>query len=227
MTETNESKILYHSPTIRSWKDEGHFHIPEVTYRGQTGTYRLFEQMTSALNQEQLAEFYEMEKQKGNPVPTDAPLIWAIAESAYNIKNNSPQEAEKLRQFLRQGMRKYPNTLTRVAYIPEGNDKILHNYRTSDEYSIENEVVGPDGWMTDIPDKNVLEFLIGTRDVPQINNVSQWINETNAYLWRRNSKPKERVERVARFDGDGNRLGLLCDRNPLVVYPAFLVLKVE
>ena len=225
-TETKESGIIYESPVL-TWQAEKRFVIPNVSYRGQTGTYRLFENMTRAWNQEQLAELYETEKQKGNPIPTDAPLIWAIATSAYNFRNQNPQASEKLRQFLRQGMSEYPNTLTRIVYAPEGSDKIIHNYRTSDEYSIDEKVVGPDGWFSEIPDKKVLESLLGTQDVSQINQVSQWINRTNSYLWRLNSKPKEKDERVARFVAGDGRFVLGCGRDPLAGYPAFRVLKVD
>jgi len=219
--------IVYNSPNVRSWKDEGHFVIPDVAYRGQTGTYRLFEQMTPAMNQAQTAVIYEIEKQKGNPYPTDAPLIWAIITRGYVIKNQNPEASEKLRQFLGQGFRRYPGTLTRIAYEPSEKDKIIHNYKTSDEYSIDTEVVGPDDFVQNISDKKVLESLLGTQDIARINEVSQWVNGTNGYLWRSNSKPEKKEERVAGFYAGDDRFGLDCGRDPRDEYPAFRVLKVE
>jgi hypothetical protein len=220
-----ESEIIYENPVI-TWESEKRFLVSNVAYKGQTGTYRLFEQMTPAMNQEQLTKLYETEKQKGNPHPTDAPLIWAIATKSHELRNQNPEVSEKLRQFFRTGFRKYPNTLTRIAYEPSGKDKIIHNYRTSDEYSIDAEVVGSEGFVQDIPNKKVLEALLGTQDVSQINAVSQWINGTNSFLWRLNSKPSKKDERVAWFVANDN-VFLLCLRGSLDGYPAFRVLKVD
>ena len=225
-TATQEGKIIYEPVRIGTWKDEAKFVISGVSYRGQTGLSRLFEQMTPAMNQDALAELYETEKQKGNPVPTDMPLIWAIASRGYD-RRNEIGDSEKLRQFLRTGLRRYPNTLTRAVYASEGNDKIIHNHKTSDEYSIEGQVVGPNGWLSEMSDKNVLESLLGTNDVTKINEVSQWINGTDSYIWRVNSKPKEKIEKVAGLDAGGSRLGFDCYRVPQYECPAFRVLKVD
>ncbi len=213
--------LLYTSPSESFWT------IPGVIYRGKTGTYGLFEQMTPEMNQEQLAELYEQEKQKGNPHPTDAPLLWAICTSAFALKNENLETSKKLRNLLKDSFRTFPNTLTRIIYNPPGEDKIIHNYRTSDEYSLDGKVVGLNSWIDEILDKNILEKLLGTQDVPKINNVSQWINGSNKYIWRLNN-PKTKDERVAKFDAfaDG-RFDFYCDRDLLGEYPAFRVLKVD
>ena len=218
----NEQGISYTSPSEAFWT------IPDVDYRGEMGIYRLFKKMTPAMKQEQLAELYEQEKQKGNPHPTDAPLIWwGICTSAYTLKNQNPKEAERLRNFLQTGFQKYPNTLTRVIYNPSGEDKIIHNYKTSDQYSLNGKVVGPDGWINEIPDENTLEKLLGTSNIEQINKVSQWINNTDTHIWRLNSKPKTKNKRVARFVTCVDRFDLFCRGLLLDEYPAFRVLKVD
>jgi len=227
METTKKSEIVYNAPTIRSWKDEGHFIIPKVFYKGKTGTYRLFEKMTPEMNQEQLAALYEKEKQKGNPYPTDAPLIWAICTSAYILKNENPETSKKLKNLLENNFKRYPNTLTKIIYNPSGKDKIIHNYKTSDQYSLDGKVVGPDNWINKISDKNILEKLLGTSNIEQINEVSQWINRTNSYLWRLKSNSKTKDERVARFYAYDDGLDLLCDGYHLDEYPAFRVLKVD
>jgi len=217
----NKQRILYNPPSEAFWD------IPNVNYRGETGDYRVFEKMTPAMNQEQLAEFYKQEKPKEHPHPMDSILHFAICNSAYNLKNKSPEEAEKLRAFLQSGFRKYPNTLTRVIYASSEKDKIIHNYKTSDEYSIDAKVIGPDGWFADIPDKNILEYFLGTSDISKVNEAFQWINNTNGYLWRLNSKPSEKKERVVRFGADDVWLDFNCNRGPQVEYPAFQVLRIE
>ncbi|MFH1311121.1 MAG: hypothetical protein ABIH65_01815 [Nanoarchaeota archaeon] len=225
-TEIKERGIIYESPAP-IWQAEKRFVIPSVSYRGKTGNYRLFEQMTPKMSQAKLAELYESEKQKGNPYPTDMPLIWAIATKGYELRNENSLEAEKLRQFLRTGFRQYPNTLTRIIYNPSEKDKIIHNYKTSDEYSFDSKVVGPDSFIDKLADMNVLEQILGTKDVIKINEVSQWINRTNSFIWRLNSKPSQKEERVARFVAYGSRLYLDCDGDPLYGDPAFRVLKVD
>ena len=226
-TEAKELGIIYEPVKISTWKDEAKFIVPGVNYRGKTGTYRLFEQMTPAMTQDKLAELYEIEKQKGNPHLTDAPLIWAISTRSYDLRNENPEEAERLRQLLKKGFRQYPNTLTRVIYNPSEEDKIIHNYNTSGEYSIDANVVGLDGQMESISDKNVLESLLGTKDVIKINEVSQWVNGTNSFIWRLNLKPTNKVEKIVRFYAYACRLDLYCDGDPLYGYPAFRVLEVE
>ncbi len=231
MGKVAESGIIYHSPNMRSREYGRHFIIPGVVYREQTGTYAIFEQMTPSMNQEMLAEFYEKEKQKGNPHPTDAPLIWAIAIKSYELKNQKPEASERLRKFLQQGFKIHPNTLTRVAYNKfsgkDRKDKIIHNYKTLDEYSIYQKVVGPDGFVNYAQHKRVLEALLGTSDVSKINRMSQWINETNNYFWRLNSKPNRKFERTAWFCVSDSRFGLNCNGGPNGKSPAFQVLKVD
>jgi len=219
-----EKTLLYTHPSGGFWT------IPGVNYKRRIigiGTYRLFEQMTPAMNQEQLAEFYEKEKQKGNPYPTDASLLWTICTSAYTLKNTNPQEAEKLKVFLKNSFREYPNTLTRIIYNPSGKDKIVYNYRTSGQYYLDAKVVGPDGGINEIPDKNILEKFLGTSNIKQINEVSQWINNTNMYIWRMNLNPETKDERVARFNALDGRFDLVCDRFPPSKFPAFRVLRVD
>ena len=215
------SAIKYVAPSESFWE------IPGVVYRGETGTYRLFEAMTQPMTQNELSELYEREKKAGNPHPADSILNFAIPLVAYNLRKKNPEEAEELRNFLQTSFRKYPNTLTRVIYSPSGNDRIIHNYGTSEQYSVDKKVVGKSDWLVNIPDKRVLEALLGTKNVPQINRLFQWVNGTDAYIWRLDSKPKQEEERVAWFGAIVSRLSLTCGRNPLDEYPAFRVLRVD
>ena len=223
MTKTHHQRIVYVNPNENFWN------IPGVDYRGETGTYRLFESMTPSLNQAQLTELYNGEKPKGNSHPMDSVLHFAILSAAHNLKDESLEEAERLRNFLQAGFRQYANTLTRVIYgsLESKSDKVIHNHGTSDEYSLDAKVVGADGWIKDMHDKKVLESFLGTKDINKINEVSNWINKTNFRIWRLNSKPSEKVERVARFSAYSGRLALGCDGGSLAEYPAFRVLRVE
>ena len=223
-------KCLNHLSYIQP--SEGFFEIPGVFYRGGKGTYQLFEKMTPEMDQEQLAEVYEIEKKKGNPYPTDAPLILAICSRAYEIKNENSKEVESLKNFFRQGFRKYPTTLTRIIYNSSGQDEIIHNCGTSDQYSFNENVVGLDGLIADISDKSILKSLLlksllGIANIDKINEFSQWINGTDFDIWRLNSKPKQKDERVAGFGAGSVWLGLGCNGDPLDRDPAFRVLEVK
>ena len=215
MAEKPEKQGIVHNvPKIESWR------VPSVSYRGQTRDYEVVGEMTPAMTQEKLVKKYGIE------IPS-VPLIWAISSQAYALRDVNLGDAEELKNFLSAGFRQYPNTSTRIVYNPSGNDLVVHSSGTSREYSLDAEVVGSDGFMGDIPDKKVLESLLGTSDVENINEVANWINGTNAFLWRLNSKPKQKVERVAGFDADSGGLDLDCDRDPLSECPAFRVLEVE
>ncbi|MEK6871405.1 MAG: hypothetical protein AABX16_00710 [Nanoarchaeota archaeon] len=219
MNNITKKSIIYNEPSEISWD------IPGVLYRGEKGTYQLFGEMSPSLNQDQLAELYTKEKQKGNPHPTDMPLMWAIATRAHELR--SDDKNEKLKNFLKQSLRRWPNTLTRIIYNLSEDDCVIHNYGTSDKYSVNCTVVGSDRWINKLLDKNILENILGTQDTQKINEISQYVNGTDTYLWRLNSKPNQKDERVAGFYADDCRLIFDCDWRPLGGCPAFRVLRVE
>jgi len=184
--------------------------------------YRLMEKMTSIMTQDKLAEFYEIEKQKGNPIPMNSIQHFGLFNDA--VKSRNPD----LLNFLQKGLQEYPNTLTRVIYNPVGKeDETIHNYSTSDAYSIIGNIVGQDGLIKNIPDKKVLESLLGTSDVSEIDLIAQKINKTGFSLWRFNKKQSKKIERVVRFDANPDGFYLDAVRVPLVEGPAFLVLPVD
>ena len=215
-----KQRISYIPPNESFWI------IPEVVYRGETGTYRLFEKMTPVMIQDQLAELYELEKAREMPRPMDSVLHFAIMNASYNLRHTGP-DAKKLRAFLHQNLRRWPNTMSRIVHVPSAEDRVIHNYKTSDEYSIDEQVVGPNNCVKDIQNKKVLESLLGTQDVVQIDKVFQWINRTDSFIWRLNSKPKQEHKRVVGFSANPTGLNLSCNRRPFILHPAFRVLRVD
>ena len=157
-------------------------------------------------------------------------MVWAIATRNYELglRNKNKKVSETLRQFLGQAVRQGIHTSTRNVYNPEGEeDEAIHNYGTSEQYSIKGNIAGIGGFVHKISDKRTLETFFGTQNAIRINEVAQSVNRTDAYIRTLDSKPKEREERVARFYADDDRLGLFCDGDPRGEYPAFRVLKVE
>ncbi len=215
-----EIGIKYVPPYITTWRNEGRLVVPGVFHRDAIKTYSLFDNMTPAMNQEQLNEFHERERQAGNPYPANAQEVWAIAQRGYELR--STEAGERLRDVLRAAFRNWVNTSTGIDYSPEG-DSVLHNVGVSDQYALKGNIVGPVDWIAQIPDKQVLKRIIGTQDIQQINRVSNWINGTDFYLWRESLRPVQLEKRAVRFDAGDYGLGLCCDGGPLDGAPAFRV----
>ena len=206
-----EVKTKYVAPNI------GYFEIDN----GKS-VYRLMEKMTNPMNQDKLAEFSEIEKEKGNPVPMNSIQHIELFDDAVKSGN------QDLLDFLQKGLQRYPNTLTRVVYNLAGKeDETIHNYGTSDSYSRIGDIVGNDDWVKNINNINALEFLLKTKDTERLNEISKSINKTPMYLWRLNSKPSERQERVVRFGANADRINLDAYRLFFDEDPAFLVERVK
>ena len=196
----------------------GHYKI----FRKGKHVYNLMMELANPMNQDKLAEFYEIGKEKGNPVPMNSVQHYELFNDA--VKSGNPD----LLNFLQKELQKYPETLTRVIYNPAGEeDETIHNYGTSDSYSIIGDIVGDDNWIKNIHNVNALGLLLKTKDIERLNEISNLINKTPMYLWRFNSKKFKRQERVVGFDAYPGRLNLGADRNLFDEGPAFLVERVK
>ncbi len=217
-------KSIYTAPVMI----EGFWEIPGVNYKGKNKTYRIFEKMAPEMNHGDLINHSIKEKKKGNPCIGDSILTFTIMSTANKLMEKYPKEIDGLRKFLQSSLNQHPNTLTRVGYNPQGEiDNIIHNYGTPNEYTLKQNLVGEDGWISDIKDKKVLKSLLGTDNIKKINEISQWSNNTNTYIWRLNSKPAQKNEGVVRFDANSDGLDLDCGGDPAGRYPAFRVLEVD
>ena len=214
--------------TVAKKPSEAYLTIPDVNYRGEIQTWNIFRKMTSEMDISQLSELYETEKPKGNPHPASSDLIYSIFLGGFNLREKSPNEAQDLREFFKTGLGRYPNTLSIVEYNPFfGEDKAIHNYKTSEEYELKGNIAGPDGLVKNLPDANFLEMILGTKNTGEINDVFKWINSTDSYVYRLNIKPSKKTEKVVWFLADSSRVCLYCSGNPLGEFPAFRVARVE
>ncbi|MFA5174466.1 MAG: hypothetical protein WC438_04770 [Candidatus Pacearchaeota archaeon] len=191
--------------------------IPNVSYRNGIHTFDLSKTLLEngqAKTQEQWAEYRKIAQPKAEFYTGDMPLYHAVFTALFEQKDNP--ESEEARKFIQKSMRqKYPITLTRIAYQPRGKDKIIHNYKTNEQYELEENIIGPDR-LIESGDSSALKALLGNEDINQINSIYNWINQTNAYLFRLNSKPKSVDERVAGFGAGSDRVCLSCGRYPEV-----------
>jgi hypothetical protein len=189
---------------IDSWKISG------VNYRNGVYVVDLAKELLPAKTQDEHAQ--HREQAKGDFYTADMPLYHALFTSLYNQKNN-PQ-TEEIRAFIQKSMRaNWLMTLTRIAYQPKGNDKIIHNCNTKEQYELQENIVGPDRKIVK-EDSSALKALLGTDNIDEIKEVYNYINKTPTYIWRVNSKQKNVVERIARFNADSGRALLGCYRYP-------------
>ena len=186
--------------------------IENVDYKGKIGDYDLLKTLLDSGNsktQDKWIEYSKNAKQNNAFYVGDMPLYHSIFTAISKVNN---KDAEQAREFIKKEMRaKYPMTLTRIRYNPKGKDEVINNFNMDDEYEIQADFVGKDGYIKDVSDKDYLKAILGTDNIAEINQVYQKINQTDAYIWRVNKKPKSIDERVARFDACSDRVNLGCD----------------
>ena len=189
---------------IDSWK------ISNVNYRNGIYAVELAKELLPAKTQDEHAQ--HREQAKGDFYTADMPLYHSLFTALYQ-QRNSPQ-AEEIRAFIQKSMReKWLATLTRIAYQPKGNDKIIHNYSTKEQYELQGNIVGPDREIVR-EDSLALKALLGMDNIDEIKEVYNYINQTPTYIWRVNSKQKNVDERIARFSAGSVGASLSCGRYP-------------
>ncbi len=207
-TPKNENK----NSDINIQSIDDYWQIQGVNYMNEIKTINLAQQLLPNMTQDKHAEYREQAISKGEFYTGDMPLYHAVFTALFNQKDKP--ESEQARQFIKKSMReKWLMTLTRIAYQPRGKDKIIHNYNTKDEYSLEENIVGEDRFIEDA-DRSALKALLGTDNIQEIKDIYNWINGTDTYIWRINSKPNKVDERVTRFDAGSGRADLACGRGP-------------
>ena len=195
--------------------------IPNVEYRNGIYSVDLAKRLLDNENTKTQGEWaqYSVEAQKrGDFYVGDMPLYHSIFSA---LSKANSKDAEEAKEFIQKQMReKWPITLTRIKYNPNGEDEVIHNHGANDEYSVKGNIVGKDEFISQSADKSYLEAILGNSNIQEINQVYQWLNGTDAYIFRVNSKPKQTDERIAWFDADSDGVVLNCYRGPQGSYPA-------
>ena len=128
-------------------------------------------------------------------------IISALEKNKDNMQYQS--QIEQLRQFIkRSALEKWLMMLTRIRYNPTGDDIVIHNYKQTDEYSIKSDnFTGPDGYVLKASnaEKPLQSLLDTSENVNEINQIYKWLTDGDAYIYRLNSRPENRDERVAGF----------------------------
>lgn len=101
-------------------------------------------------------------------------------------------------------------TSTRVLYRNEGQDIVVHQYGTGDDYSVQADITGPERELAAGDEPRILA-LLGTPNIADVNNISHWLHKTNAFILSLGRK--ESSERALVFDNNVhiNRFVISCD----------------
>lgn len=174
----------------------------------------LIEDSLSAKTQDAHAKQTEEARKAGDFGVLSLPDYQTLFDALNCLKNT--KEAESARKLIQTAFRNsYPLTLTRIKYQPSGKkETIVHNYGLQDLVELQEDFVGADGEIKAINCQKELSALTGEDNVQRIYEVYNWINETNVYLFRLNSKPKKIDERVAGFGAGSGGAYLGCGRDP-------------
>ena len=215
-TPENPSVII--QPTTDFWRVSG------VEYRDGIHTFDLSKSLLDGgkgRTQDEWAKNYEDVKDKGGFYTPDYPLLYGLVKAVHSLGNNSGNsDKDEIQEFIKDSSRaNWLMTLTRIAYTSKKMDKIIHNYGTGDIYNEDVDFITPDEYITKTAKPASYQKLLGTKDsVGGINEVFKWLNGTDTFAWKLNSKPKETKERVAGFDACSGWVDLYCCRNPTIAF---------
>ncbi|MCX6748676.1 MAG: hypothetical protein NT076_03655 [Candidatus Pacearchaeota archaeon] len=203
-------EIHYNAPSLGVW-----------TIPSEEGDTRLAQDLLLAMTQEALAKYTSPH---GFGALSMKGYFGRVLKPVFDLRATD-KEASNIRKFLREAMRQtYPNTLTRIAYMSEGKkDLIIHDYGTPKQTETEVDFVGSDGEIVSNLSLDACLALTG-RSPEEVRDIMKWINGTSAWVWRVNSKPRQRDERVAGFYASSGRADLDCSRRTGNSYPSLGVI---
>jgi len=200
------------TPSSKYWT------LDNVQYKGQNCTVELARELLDGGNyhtQDDWADISLKARTDNQLYTPDMPLFHGIAKSLYLTRTNPA--VEEIRQFIKTNARvSWLMTLTRLQYKPGEKDRVIHNYKQGNslEYSMDENFVGKNDEIKDLNEPQVFQAILGDSNVQQISEIYSWINDTESYLWRVNSKPNTLDEKVAGFGAGSGRAGLDCYRSP-------------
>ncbi|MBI4095923.1 MAG: hypothetical protein HY438_03625 [DPANN group archaeon] len=189
---------------------ESFWRIHGVQYGGKSLTVELLDGLLPAMTQAEAGAHA-----KANPdkfTAQDLPMYFGILRALEQQQTEWDVSAPVA--FLRKSMQdNYLMTLTGIAYMPKGEDVVIHGVGTEKPYQKKVDVAGLSRQITQ-EDSACLEALVGTGNVGAVDKVFRFINGTPTYLFRVNYKPPAVERRVARFDAYADVVGLDCDGDP-------------
>ena len=140
--------------------------------------YRLMGQLSSPMNQNALADFYNRSKEKGNPLPMNALQHIRFLEDV--AMSNDVDLKNYVSQCLHQND---ILTTSRLIISSEGyKDEVIHNYGTLDAYSVYGKIEAKAGDIDSMDKPHVLKYLVGTRGIKKLNKISNAITGGQMFI---------------------------------------------
>ena len=190
----------------------------EVNHNGAIEIISLFNQLLSPNTQDGYAEHrISAIKSPNEGYIESAPFYYSFFKLLKD-KADYPKHRiaiEEVVLFLRESLENNClATLSRVVNRMHGLDSVVHNHRMQNQYSIDANIVGPDELVKLSETSDRYNAILGSDNVHEINEVSNFITGKDLYAWFINTKPKrEDIETVVRFDSGSGRANLDCNWN--------------
>jgi len=107
------------------------------------------------------------------------------------------ENVEKIRIFSQSAFRhKHFSTLSKVIYVPNRKDKVVHNVRMQDQYVVEGRFIGSNEDLNNSKKSSDAYTMMFGKDPDQINDVFKWISGWDTYFWRHLWIDQERSEEI-------------------------------
>ena len=215
------------APELFSLEDRADFwRFSSINYRNNVYTVELKKELLDSRNsktQDEWIDYSKQAKSRNDFHIADFPLYFAIKNFLYANKDDPAfkNKIKEVKEFMKKQMfDHWLMTSTRIAYNPKNEkDIVTHNYNMPDQYSLElDSFIGNDCLITDKKAVNVedpLRALFDTnKSANKINQIYKWLTDVDAYLYRVNSIPNKRDERVAGFGAYSDWVDLDCGGDP-------------
>src|SRR3989344_6078504 len=190
-----EAETRIHT-TADFWTIEG------VFYRGKVHAVDLAKTLLdkgAVKTQDRWIDYTREARTRNDFYLPDFPLLHGIVTRLYEQRSQAGVEAIRA-QVQAWTREKWLMTTTRIKYNKKGQDEVIHNYTLPDEERIDTSFVGPDEWIKGSTTPEAVQVLLGTsQSMQEINTVYRWLNGTDTYLCRKNTKLSQPDERVAKL----------------------------
>ncbi len=187
-------------------KIDGGYRISGVQHRKTSGAYDLSAKLLPSKTQEQHAKHAAKAKPEQYRAGS-APLYHAIFKTLYKNKDGKYKDViQEIRVFLKETFENtWVNTLSKTTYNPAGQkDRVLHDAGQKDEYPVDEDITGPEGYITQAQTQasNACKAVLEDNNLQEINKVYKWVTDKDTYLWRLTQKPESSEERVVALGVD-------------------------
>ncbi|MBI5880629.1 serine/threonine protein kinase [archaeon] len=229
-----EGEKVLPTPPVTSYSGSGFFieeladryRIHGVIYNGAERTVDWSKKLLhggEALTQDQHIERLKGKEWKLADAELYTATIMALYENRAHPDTGQNKLVKKVKEMFADDFRKHwVMTGTRARYrsnkdkevvqeirYASGNDDVIHDYKQPEQRTVEEDLVGPDGWIHATSGLQLpVHALLGISDLDNFGNACEWLSGKKPYLWRLNSRPDTDTERAVVLGVGGGRFGI-------------------